>query len=127
VRLRRWRRIYSEFREFTMIPETAFLDNLQLAETVRNVPGSVVECGVWRGGMSAGLCRVLGSGRAYHLFDSFQGLPPAQQIDGTAAIRWQQDKSSPNYHDNCAAPAEFARTADGAGWRSFVSFACRLV
>lgn len=120
LRRRRWHRIYQECRESTMIPEASFLDNLRLAEMVRHVPGCVVECGVWRGGMSAGLCRLLGSGRTYYLFDSFEGLPRARDIDGAAAIRWQQDKTSGMYYDNCCAPPEFAKAAmQRAGASSF--------
>lgn len=116
----RLRRIYQECREFTMIPEPVFYTNLQIAERIHKVPGCVVECGVWRGGMSAGLCRVLGSNRTYYLFDSFEGLPPAQPIDGSAAIQWQQNKASPTYYDNCNAPPDFARRAmEQVGARSF--------
>lgn len=45
----------------------------------RNVPGSFVECGVWRGGASIFAKAVLtahGAQRDVHLVDSFQGLPP---------------------------------------------------
>lgn len=108
---RRWRRIYQECRKSTMIPEAPFLDNLRLAEMVRHIPGCVVECGVWKGGMSAGLCRLLGAERSYYLFDSFEGLPPAQNIDGAAAIQWQRNKTSPMYYDNCIATPEFADAA----------------
>lgn len=94
-----------------MIPRSMFLDNLWLAERVRNIPGCVVECGVWRGGMSAGFCRVLGPERNYHLFDSFLGLPEAREIDGASAIEWQKNVQSPQYYDNCRAPVEFAREA----------------
>jgi hypothetical protein len=107
----RWRTIYDEFRESTMVPEASFLNNLKLAETVRRVPGCVVECGVWRGGMSAGLCRLLGADRTYYLFDSFEGLPPAREVDGSTAILWQQNKSSSAYYDNCSAPPELADSA----------------
>ncbi|SDR54656.1 Macrocin-O-methyltransferase (TylF) [Rhizobiales bacterium GAS191] len=107
----RSRGIYAQLREFTMISEDVFCDNLVLAETVRDIPGCVVECGVWRGGMSAGLCRILGAEREYYLFDSFEGLPPAQPIDGAAAIKYQEDKDSPYYHDNCTAPPDFAQRA----------------
>jgi O-methyltransferase len=103
--------IYARLREFTMISEEVFCDNLALAETVRDIPGCVVECGVWRGGMSAGLALTLGPEREYYLFDSFEGLPPAQPIDGPAALRYQEDKLSPSYYDNCAAPPDFARRA----------------
>jgi len=117
---RRLQRIYGGLREFTMISQTTYVDNLQLAEGVRAIPGCVVECGVWRGGMIAGMGRVLGPDREYFLFDSFEGLPPARPIDGTAALAWQEDKSSPMYHDNCSAGPEFAEKAmQRAGIRSY--------
>ena len=103
--------IYRQIKDYTMISEAAFCRNLALAETVHGIPGCVVECGVWRGGMSAGICRVLGNDREYHLLDSFEGLPPAKPIDGSAAIKWQHDTKSPNYHDNCSATPDFAERA----------------
>jgi O-methyltransferase len=107
----RWQSIYARVKDYTMISESTFCENLSLAEYVRGIPGCVVECGVWRGGMSAGLCSILGPERDYFLFDSFEGLPPAQPIDGIAAIKYQQDKDSPHYRDNCTAPADFAQRA----------------
>jgi len=94
-----------------MIEPDAFVDNLALASRLRNISGCIVECGVWRGGMSAGIASVLGPARNYFLFDSFQGLPEAQPVDGVAAIAWQRNTDSPNFYDNCAAPPEFARQA----------------
>jgi O-methyltransferase len=38
-------------------------------------------------------------------------LPPAQDVDGKAAIDWQQAKNAPGYHDNCSAGPEFAERA----------------
>lgn len=110
---RRWQalRVYRRFADFTMIPPATFVNNLVLAARVRALEGCVVECGVWRGGMIAGIATLLGRGRRYYLFDSFEGLPPARGIDGTAALRWQQDTASAGYYDNCAASPEFARKA----------------
>jgi O-methyltransferase len=54
---------------------------------------------------------VLGPHRAYFLFDSFQGLPPAKEIDGQAAIAWQTKVDSPTYYNNCTASEIEARTA----------------
>ncbi len=105
------RQVYELFSDYTMVPRQAYINNLLLAGSVRDVHGCVVECGVWRGGMSAGLGKILGSDRDYFLFDSFEGLPPAKDIDGEAARKWQQDRDSSNYYDNCAAPPEFARQA----------------
>jgi len=111
LRLPRYHSIYKRFSRYTMISKTAYLRNLALAQDFSNVPGAVVECGVWRGGMSAGMATVLGAGREYHLFDSFEGLPPAKEIDGQSAIAWQADKNSPSYYDNCAAEESEAAAA----------------
>lgn len=111
IKRRRYSHIYRQYSEFTMIPRETFVDNLMLAQRVLDVKGCVVECGVWRGGMTAGLATVLGTDRHYFLFDSFEGLPTARPIDGFAALRWQQAKESPGYHDNCTAGEEFARRA----------------
>lgn len=103
--------LYSTFREFTMVPRSMFIDNLRVATLAKDVPGCVVECGVWRGGMSAGIASLLGPSRTYYLFDSFEGLPPAQAIDGSKAIQWQQATDSSAYYDNCSAGEEFAHRA----------------
>jgi O-methyltransferase len=88
-----------------------FWRNLRIVDSYRHVQGCVVECGVWRGGMSAGMAEVLGPDRDYFLFDSFEGLPPATNLDGEDAKRWQQDVTSETYYDNCRAPIDFARRA----------------
>lgn len=103
--------IYRRFQEFTMIPSWAYRANLRIVQLASGVPGCVVECGVWRGGMSAGIAAVLGPEREYFLFDSFEGLPPAQAIDGAAALAWQADTASPGYYDNCRAEMHFADEA----------------
>lgn len=108
---RQLRRVYDRFRDFTMIPAAAYADNLRLARRVSQVEGCVVECGVWRGGMIAGMATILGPNREYFLFDSFEGLPAAREIDGKAALDWQRDNTSPAYHDNCFAGPESAEQA----------------
>lgn len=103
-----------------MIPLDGFLDNLSLARGAQSTPGCVVECGVWRGGMIAGLAVQLGSKRRYYLFDSFEGLPPAKPVDGAAALEWQGRVDAVDFHDNCKAPQEFAQRAmQLAGARRF--------
>jgi O-methyltransferase len=82
----RYRRVYRKYKELTMIGQNSYIGNLRLAARAREIPGSIVECGTWRGGMIAGIADVLGGGRRYYLFDSFQGLPPAKEVDGPAAF-----------------------------------------
>jgi O-methyltransferase len=96
------RRLFRKYREHTMVPEMRYVSNLELASKYRGVPGCVVECGVWRGGMSAGLAELMGRERDYFLFDSFEGLPPASELDGTDAAAWQRPENLLNFR-NCTA------------------------
>jgi hypothetical protein len=45
------------------------------------------------------------------MFDSFQGLPPADERDGPLALRYQHETDAPGYFDNCRAPIEQVRAA----------------
>jgi O-methyltransferase len=107
----RLNKVYEKFHDFTMIPREDFLKNLSLSKNAKYVEGAVVECGVWRGGMIAGMAFLLGANKDYYLFDSFEGLPPVKPIDGVEAKQWQADKESPGYCDNCKAEIDFAQRA----------------
>ena len=50
--------------------------------------------------MSAGLLSVCRGPRNFYFFDSFEGLPPSEPIDGERAIEWQRNTKAPEYHDN---------------------------
>jgi len=111
LRAIRYLPLHRKYRDFTMAPSHYFWRNLLVANEHRHVKGCVIECGVWRGGMSAGIAEVLGPDRKYFLFDSFEGLPTATAEDGEYAKAWQEDTESPTYFDNCRAPIEFAERA----------------
>lgn len=102
---------YHKFRSFTMVPEPDYLANLELVAAYGHLVGDVVECGTWKGGMIAGMAQILGPERHYHLFDSFEGLPPAADIDGKAALNWQRDTGSSYYFNNCRADEAAAISA----------------
>jgi O-methyltransferase len=52
------------------------------------IPGDIVECGCARGGTAALLGMASRHSRKHlWLFDSFEGLPPADEIDGSAAAK----------------------------------------
>lgn len=104
-------RLYNKYYLYTMLGKRDFIDNISLVKKYSKTPGAIVECGVWRGGMSACLADVLGKNRKYYLFDSFEGLPIAQEIDGESAIRWQKQTDAPNYYNNCSAEIEWATKA----------------
>ena len=102
---------YCLFQGHTMVPEDIYIKNLMLVDLFSFAPGSVVECGTWKGGMIAGIAKTLGPDRSYYLFDSYQGLPAAKDIDGAAAKQWQNDRTGPQYHDNCTASEDDSRAA----------------
>lgn len=104
-------RLYEVFKNYTMIPKKVFLGNLELVQQFRSIEGCVVECGVWRGGMISAISKILGDKRKYYLFDSFEGLPSARKIDGESALRWQRDKNSLLYFNNCKVEEKYAREA----------------
>jgi O-methyltransferase len=107
--------LYFKYRRFTMLGQWPFMENLALvAHTLSQsalADGWIVECGTWRGGMAAGLIEIGGMRRRYLFCDSFAGLPPARDIDGEAAKRWQAETTSPRYYNNAAASLqEFEQT-----------------
>jgi O-methyltransferase len=77
-------RIWQRYRRETLIPSERFVTTLGLLR-LAPADGIIVECGAWRGGMSAAMAEAL-PGRTSVLFDSFQGLPPIdEERDGEAA------------------------------------------
>jgi O-methyltransferase len=106
----RYSQIYTKYSNYTMISKDVFTANLDLCLNFQHLQGVVVECGVWRGGMIAAMSEVLGD-RKYFLFDSFEGLPTAKEIDGESAIAWQKDTGGDFYFDNCKAEIYYAEQA----------------
>jgi hypothetical protein len=78
---------------FTMVPFTGLATNYRLVRHLDDVQieGSIVECGVWRGG-SAGMMAIAhqvspAQRRNFELFDSFCDMPqPDEAVDGRRAI-----------------------------------------
>jgi len=100
--------IYNRYQMFSMIPKAYYIENLSICQKYCYLEGDVVECGVWKGGMMAGIAELLGNKRNYYLFDSFEGLPLAEEIDGEKARNWQQDTKSSIYYNNCTASVDYA-------------------
>src|SRR5205814_7704797 len=93
-------------RPFTMVPVESLIELAQQVRAVLlyDIAGSFVECGVWRGGASFLMAELLKQAdvheRKVRLFDSFEGIPPPQQIDGSRALEWARDTEGPRYFDN---------------------------
>lgn len=95
LNLRRYKSIYRRHKDFTMIGEKTFVDNLALIDLHLSKHGldngSIVECGTWRGGMSFAMTDLCPQIQEFHCFDSFQGLPQATDLDGETAQQLQRD------------------------------------
>jgi O-methyltransferase len=100
------RTLYARYQRYTMSPRPTYIANLCLAAHAAAVPGAIVECGTWRGGLIAGVAQLLGDDREYWLFDSFEGLPPLGENDGQDAMDWQAQGDN-----SCTAPEVDAQVA----------------
>jgi hypothetical protein len=102
--------IFLKYKDRTMIEFGKYIENLALMSVALRYSdlgrGAIVECGTWRGGMSAGMVETGGLRRRYYFFDSFEGLPPVQDIDGPAARQWQANTAGTTFYNNCAASLE---------------------
>ena len=80
-------------RRNTMVSPARIQSLSRLAQRIEDeqIPGDVVECGVYKGGTAAILARLATHShlpRTVWLFDSFQGMPPATVADGPEAPSW---------------------------------------
>lgn len=121
-------RVIADVRpRYTLTPPEALeaVVRLTLDAIDRDVPGDLVECGVWMGGCSFAM--LLAQRYAYGeirrpvwMYDSFQGMSPPSPEDGEVAERWYAHaatlpKDVPN-NDYCIAPlVHVARNLDGLG------------
>ena len=70
-----------------MISTERFLNNIESIKYVEEngVPGDVVEVGVWKGGSILAMMLAYKNterlARAFHLYDTFEGMTPATDID----------------------------------------------
>ena len=106
--------LFQAVQGHTMIPEERFIENLRCVEWLRKQSdfpdGTIVECGVWRGGMAVSFMKLFGPTRIYRLFDSFDGLPPPSNNDGEDAMWWHSHPEHPRFYNNCKAAREDVET-----------------
>lgn len=118
LRVRRFVQDIPGIRDLTMVGLGGLTEMVRFVDEVvaDGIDGAVVECGVWRGGVSFAAARRLqhhGDDRPVWMFDSFEGLPPPAAVDGPRAKTWMHDA---HYHDNCAAALDQVRfDADALG------------
>lgn len=92
---------YNECRPFTMTSRDRMYCVFEQVHRIvtEQIPGDIVECGVWKGGsmmMAAIALRYFGdTGRTLWLYDTFEGMPEPGMIDydlyeRPAAKQWHQ-------------------------------------
>ena len=94
---------------------------VQLAESVRGLPGSSAECGAYRGVGSALICRALEgtypTGAGHFAFDAFEGLPEPVADDRAESGQWWSEgdlKTDRARVDRLLSPFPFAHIE--VGW-----------
>lgn len=109
--------IFQDVRAYTMISPERLFAVLQAVKYVgsANLPGAIVECGVWRGGVMMAVAKTMLSlgmiDRDLYLFDTFEGMPQPTQIDKDfknrpAQKKFELTKRSSDSSDWCAASIE---------------------
>lgn len=110
--------VIKKVRPYSMVPDENLIKTMSLV--VRSIEerhaGVLVECGTWMGGSSFAMLliqqEIYGEIiKPIWMFDSFQGLPDADERDGPMAIEYQKNKDAPGYLDNCTAPLGKVRAA----------------
>lgn len=113
---KRFNKIYSFCKKETM---TSIERMNSLYEAVKyieknNIPGDIVECGVWRGGSSMLVAKTLKSlnseNRSIYLYDTFSGMSEPTENDFKEGLNkkdvfnmWKKSQSN-SYNDWCYAP-----------------------
>lgn len=98
-------------RRYSVVDDARLTSLMRLASDVlvRDVPGVVMECGVANGGSACALAwAIRETDRHCWLYDSFEGLPQPEPVDGPNAPRFEGE--------NKASVESVHRALDGAGF-----------
>jgi O-methyltransferase len=71
-----FQKLYKEVPSHSPICELAYYYIYLFAKQSINIEGDFYECGIFRGGSAAFIAKcIAGSGKSFHLFDTFAGMP----------------------------------------------------
>jgi O-methyltransferase len=96
-------------RPFTMTSPERIVAAIRSTEYIvqNHVPGSIVECGVWRGGsmmaIALTLLRLNKGNVPLYLLDTFEGMSEPTAIDGTTAYKEWEVHQRPTHNKWCFA------------------------
>jgi len=78
-----------------------------------NIPGEIVECGVWRGGSMMTVAKTLqeigDTSRRMRLYDTFKGMGPPAPEDGADVVEQWKQQTAQDHNKWCFAPLEDVR------------------
>ncbi|MES2734297.1 MAG: TylF/MycF/NovP-related O-methyltransferase [Bacteroidota bacterium] len=108
--------LYEKCRPFTMTTLERMYSAYKAATYVaqHQIPGAIVECGVWKGGSSMMMALALlqkgVQDRDVYLFDTFEGMPEPgekdQDLKGTSAYGTWQEGQTDQVNTWCYSPLE---------------------
>ena len=83
-------KLLQQVRPYTLgsVKKLSNLKRLASSIRERGVEGDFVECGTYKGGSAAVLATEMNPGLHLWLYDSFEGMPAAEEVDGTDAGAW---------------------------------------
>jgi len=96
-------------RPFTMTTPERIVPAIQATEYVvrHNIPGGIVECGVWRGGsmmaIALTLLRLNRGNIPLYLFDTYEGMSQPSTRDGQRAVQEWESLQTPTRNEWCYA------------------------
>jgi O-methyltransferase len=108
-------RLFESVQPYTMtgIARVAALRQAVQYVAKNQIPGAIVECGVWKGGSMMAVAKTLldcrAGDRELHLFDTFEGMTEPSDVDtdlgGVRASQWMEDS------DKCCAGLDEVKRA----------------
>jgi hypothetical protein len=122
--------LYSQVQPYTLTsPERVYaLSKAVQYIAQHDIPGAIVECGVWKGGsmmaVALTLARLSKQDRELYLYDTFEGMPAPTGLDVSvdgkaAAVDFERTKISPVSSLWCNAPLEgVSRVLEATGYPS---------
>jgi hypothetical protein len=115
--------IVRRVRDFTMTTLDRIVSAMQATEYVvrHEIPGDIVECGVWRGGsmmaIALTLVRLNRADIPLYLFDTFEGMSEPTTTDGHAALEgWERHQTLTRNEWCYAALADVQRNLESTGY-----------
>lgn len=105
--------IYEKVRPFTMVEIERCYALYQAVQYIikNNIPGDLVECGVWKGGSAMLVAYTLKQAgiinRKLYLYDTFEGMTQPGEMDGQPEKEeWDRSRVTDTLNKMCYAPVE---------------------